>query len=53
MKPVRFVGDKLQAIRNLPVAAKNKAGYQLEDELATLAERIGMAVEMRIAHAAG
>jgi phage-related protein len=30
MKPVRFVGDTLQAIRNFPVAAKNKAGYQLE-----------------------
>ena len=30
MNPVRFVGDTLQAIRNLPVAAKNKAGYQLE-----------------------
>ncbi len=30
MKPVRFVGDTLQAIRNCPIAAKNKAGYQLE-----------------------
>jgi phage-related protein len=30
MKPVRFVGDTLQAIRNFPVAAKNKAGYQPE-----------------------
>jgi phage-related protein len=30
MKPVRFVGDTLQAIRNFPVAAKNKVGYQLE-----------------------
>ena len=30
MKPIRFVGDTLQAIRNFPVAAKNKAGYQLE-----------------------
>ncbi len=30
MKPVRFVGDTLQAIRNFPVAAKNKAGYQRE-----------------------
>jgi phage-related protein len=30
MKPVRFVGDTLQAIRNFPVAAKNKAVYQLE-----------------------
>ena len=30
MKPVRFVGDTRQAIRNFPVAAKNKAGYQLE-----------------------
>jgi phage-related protein len=30
MKPVRFVGDALQALRNFPAAAKNKAGYQLE-----------------------
>jgi phage-related protein len=30
MKPVRFVGDTLQAIPNFPVAAKSKAGYQLE-----------------------
>ena len=30
MRPVRFVGGTLQAIQNFPVAAKNKAGYQLE-----------------------
>ena len=30
MKPVRFVGDTLQTLRNFPTAAKNKAGYQLE-----------------------
>ena len=30
MKPVRFVGDALGVIRNFPVGAKNKAGYQLE-----------------------
>jgi phage-related protein len=30
MKPIRFVGDTLQTIRNFPTSAKNKAGYQLE-----------------------
>lgn len=30
MKPVKFVGDALVAIRNFPAAAKNKAGYQIE-----------------------
>jgi len=30
MKPVRFVGDALDAIRTFPEGAKNKAGYQLE-----------------------
>jgi phage-related protein len=30
MKPIRFVGDALQTIRNFPTSAKNKAGYQLE-----------------------
>ena len=30
MKPVRFVGDALTAIRAFPQGAKSKAGYQLE-----------------------
>jgi phage-related protein len=30
VKPIRFVGDTLQAIRNFPASAKSKAGHQLE-----------------------
>ena len=30
MKPVRFLGDSLQCLRDLPVDARQDAGYQLD-----------------------
>ena len=30
MKPVRFLGDSLQCVRDFPVDARQDAGYQLD-----------------------
>ena len=30
MKPVRFLGDSLQCVRDFPVDARHDAGYQLD-----------------------
>lgn len=31
MKPVRFLGDSLQCLRDFPVDARQDAGYQLDE----------------------